>query len=133
MIDHRIGDATEPVGDGAKIIVHVCNDIGGWGRGFVLALSARWPEPEQAYLRWHAGRGSNDFELGAIQLVSVEDDIWVANLIGQHDIIAGSDGPPVRYDAIEAGLAGGEWNQIEAIIERTLGLRRISVTVYDLA
>ena len=27
------GDATQPIGEGTKIIVHVCNDIGGWGRG----------------------------------------------------------------------------------------------------
>ena len=42
-INYVIGDATQPIGDGAKIIVHVCNDIGGWGRGFVLALTKKWP------------------------------------------------------------------------------------------
>jgi hypothetical protein len=34
-INFIVGDATTPIGDGLKIIVHVCNDIGGWGRGFV--------------------------------------------------------------------------------------------------
>lgn len=43
------GDATAPRGEGVKLIVHCCNDPGGWGRGFVLALSRRWPEPEAAY------------------------------------------------------------------------------------
>ena len=41
------GDATRPVGTGNKVLVHVCNDVGGWGRGFVMALSARWSAPEE--------------------------------------------------------------------------------------
>jgi len=41
------GDATQPQAKGVKIIVHCCNDLGGWGKGFVLALRKRWPEPEQ--------------------------------------------------------------------------------------
>lgn len=40
-IAYKRGDATQPVGEGSKVLVHVCNDIGGWGRGFVLAVSAR--------------------------------------------------------------------------------------------
>ena len=31
------GDATVPSVKGVKVIAHVCNDIGGWGKGFVLA------------------------------------------------------------------------------------------------
>ncbi|MFJ9320094.1 macro domain-containing protein [Streptomyces globisporus] len=33
------GDATAPQGKGVKLILHVCNDLGGWGKGFVLG---RW-------------------------------------------------------------------------------------------
>jgi O-acetyl-ADP-ribose deacetylase (regulator of RNase III) len=40
------GDATAPSAKGVKLIAHVCNDIGGWGKGFVVAVSRRWPEPE---------------------------------------------------------------------------------------
>lgn len=155
-ITYVVGDATVPVGAGAKIITHVCNDIGGWGRGFVLALSARWPEPEASYHAWFDGRAGNDFALGALQLVEVEDALWVANMVGQRDVVDGPDGPPVRYDAIEAaltrvadeacaldasvhmprigcGLAGGDWTMVEAIIERSLIARSVPVTVYDLA
>lgn len=35
------GDATRPIEDDPKIIVQVCNEIGGWGAGFVLAISKR--------------------------------------------------------------------------------------------
>ena len=154
-IDFVTGDATAPVGEGQRIIAHVCNDIGGWGAGFVLALSARWREPERAYRQWYEGRADNNFELGATQLVQVEPDLWVANIIGQRDVVDGPDGPPIRYEALEAGLAqladeayamdasvhmprigcglaGGEWALVEQIIERTLSARGVPVTVYDL-
>ena len=154
-IEYVTGDATAPTGPGPKIIAHVCNDVGGWGLGFVLALSRRWREPEEAYLRWYEGRASNDFGLGAVQLVAVGSELWVANLVGQHGLEAGPDGPPVRYDAIEtaltevavqavglgatvhmprigSGLAGGDWSVIEATIERTLSASGVRTVVYTL-
>lgn len=151
-VTYVVGDATRLRAGGPAIIAHVCNDIGGWGRGFVVAVTRRWPEPEREYRRWfRAG-----FELGQIQLVPVEPDLWVANMIGQHDIRRGPDGtPPIRYAAIEqclatladratelgasvhmprigAGLAGGHWDDIEPLILRTLSARDIPVTIYDL-
>jgi O-acetyl-ADP-ribose deacetylase (regulator of RNase III) len=148
------GDATAPRGKGVKLIVHVCNDLGGWGKGFVLALSRRWPGPEAAYRRWHRERAGNDFALGATQFVQVGPYLWVANMVGQRGMRTGSKGPPVRYEAIDAalgavagkagelgasvhmprigcGLAGGRWNRIEPLIERRLISAGIPVTVYD--
>jgi O-acetyl-ADP-ribose deacetylase (regulator of RNase III) len=153
VISYVTGDATHPHGQGPKVICHVCNDIGGWGKGFVLALSRRWPQPEADYRAWH--RSDNDFQLGAIRLVQVEPQLWVANMIGQHGIRPTKDGPPIRYDALDrclstlgdealnlhasvhmprigAGLAGGSWKQIEPLILKQLTERGIAVTVYDL-
>jgi O-acetyl-ADP-ribose deacetylase (regulator of RNase III) len=59
------GDATAPGASGNKIIVHVCNDIGGWGRGFVMALSAKWKEPEMEYRKWY--KSGDNFKLGEVQ------------------------------------------------------------------
>jgi O-acetyl-ADP-ribose deacetylase (regulator of RNase III) len=148
------GDATVPSGEGVKVIAHVCNDIGGWGKGFVLALSRRWPEPEAAYRAWHRDRAHNDFGLGAVQLVHVEPQVWVANMIGQRGIRRGGKGVPVRYEAIDTalarladqairfgasvhmprigcGLAGGKWSRVEPLVAGRLATRGISVTVYD--
>ncbi|MFC9644718.1 macro domain-containing protein [Streptomyces mirabilis] len=148
------GDATAPSVKGVKLIAHVCNDIGGWGKGFVLALSRRWPEPEAAYRAWHRDRAHNDFGLGATQFVQVEKYVWVANLIGQRGIRTGSKGVPVRYEAIGTGLAdvaikaaeldasvhmprigcglaGGDWSRVEPLILRRLVERGVAVTVYD--
>ncbi|MEU3663241.1 macro domain-containing protein [Streptomyces sp. NPDC032940] len=148
------GDATAPPAKGVKVIAHVCNDRGGWGKGFVLAVSRRWPEPEAAYRAWHRDRASNDFGLGAVQLVRVEPYVWVANMIGQHGTRRGSKGAPVRYEAIGTalgrvaghaaelgasvhmprigcGLAGGTWSRVEPLVTERLARQGISVTVYD--
>lgn len=153
-INYVRGDATVPSVKGVKVIAHVCNDIGGWGKGFVLALSRRWPEPEKAYRSWHRDRAANDLDLGAVQLVQVERHVWVANMIGQRGIRTGSKGVPVRYEAIDTalgvladhaaelgasvhmprigcGLAGGKWSRIEPLITGRLVRRGIAVSVYD--
>lgn len=153
-IEYVRGDATMPLGKGPKVIAHVCNDLGGWGKGFVLALSRRWPEPERAYRRWHRERAGNDFGLGAVQLVQVGPLLWVANIVGQRGIRTGSQGVPVRYEAIDAaltalapqalalgasvhlprigcGLAGGRWERVEPLVHARLVVPGLAVTVYD--
>ncbi|MCD6569106.1 MAG: macro domain-containing protein [Deltaproteobacteria bacterium] len=153
-ISYVIGDATYPVGSGTKVIVHVCNDVGAWGKGFVLALSKRWKAPETMYMDWYKGRCDISFTLGEVQFVKVEDDIYVANVIGQKGLRKVGGIPPVRYNAIEeglrkvadfaiedkasihmprigCGLAGGSWDKVEDIINKELIARSIPVTVYD--
>ena len=147
------GDATRPIEDGNKLIVHVCNNIGKWGAGFVLAVSRRWQEPEEAYRRWFAAR--KDFGLGEIQTVQVAPDTIVVNMVAQHGIGRDSYGNiPLRYPAltrclhkvaefaktyrasvhmprIGCGLAGGYWPTVEDIIRETLLEAGVKVTVYD--
>ncbi|MFI9102435.1 Appr-1-p processing protein [Streptomyces fildesensis] len=153
-IEYVRGDATTPLGKGPKAIAHVCNDLGGWGKGFVLAVSRRWPEPERRYRRWHRERAANDFGLGAVQMVQVDRLVWVANMVGQRGMRTGSKGVPVRYEAIDAaleklageaaalgasvhmprigcGLAGGRWERIEPLVQARLVDRGVAVTVYD--
>ena len=146
------GDATAPSSKGTKIIAHICNDIGGWGKGFVLALSKKWPEPERSYRKWHQSKAG--FALGEMSLIQVEPYIYVANMIAQRGTKTGSKGAPIRYDAVEkclstlseeaaklnasvhmprigCGLAGGRWEEIEPLIENTLLCKGIPVYVYD--
>ena len=153
-IEYVLGDATRPVGTGPRVIVHVCNDVGGWGKGFVVALSKRWKSPEESFRRWHKEGGAAPFELGQVQFVEVEPDLWVANLIGQHDIVRKGGVPPVRYGAIRsglervaifakereatihmprigAGLAGGDWTVISSIVDDELVKAGLTVKVYD--
>ncbi len=150
------GDATMPQADGQRIIAHVCNDIGAWGSGFVMAISARWPEPEEEYRLW--AREGPHFELGYTQLVRVDDRTVVANMIAQRGTAsfpAGDGQPPVRYaelggalravgeearktgasvhmPRIGCGLGGGRWDQVRPVIEWSLCRRGVPVTIYDL-
>jgi len=152
---YKTGDATVPVSAGHRIIIHICNDVGKWGKGFVLSLSKRWKKPEEEYRRWY--RSQNRFLLGEIQEVNVQSDTTIINMIAQHDIKSDKDGkPPIRYDALETclekvakiakyngssvhgpkfgcGLGGcKDWSIIENIIKKTLISKGINVTIYDL-
>ena len=84
-ITYLKGDATSPVGDGLKIIIHVCNCNNGWGRGFVLALSAKWKEPEAEFRKLFVGLPQSEWInlLGDAQPVLVEKNIVVVNMIAQ--------------------------------------------------
>lgn len=143
------GDATNPLGKGVKILAHVCNNFGGWGKGFVLAISKKWKEPEAQYREW--SRKGEDFDLGNVQFVEARSDIIVANMIAQK----GFGGEAVKYDHLRtclakvrehaksqnasvhgpkfgSGLAGGCWAKIEKIIEEELCEKGIDVTIYTL-
>src|SRR6476661_1022578 len=98
------GDATCPQAKGNKLVCHVCNDIGGWGKGCVLAISKRWEEPEAEYRAWYASGKEGGFALGEVQFVQAERYIWVANMVAERGTRTGSSGPPIRYDALASCL-----------------------------
>ena len=148
------GDATLPTGEGRYVIAHLCNDIGVWGRGFVVALARRYPNAEAEYRAWSRRKADPPFVLGQVQFVEVAAQTWVANMIGQHGI--GRRGPttPIRYDAVReclgrvrafaqerkatiqmprigCGLAGGDWEVVSKIVEEELVLPGLAVMVLD--
>ena len=152
------------------LIVHVVNDKGAFGSGFVVPLGDNFPWCEEAYHRWHEGKvsmnlyntwkstpdgiqgGKPKFELG--QTLFVEDnqkmlEPWVAHCCAQ--TLGGKR--PLFYnklaDCMEqvalvcqelklnihapkfgSGLAGGNWDFIENLIEDIWG--HLSVTIYEL-
>jgi O-acetyl-ADP-ribose deacetylase (regulator of RNase III) len=125
------------------------NDHGGWGRGFVLAVSKRWPQAEKDYREWEkVGRGADEastpFQLGEVSISKVETNLGVAHMLAQHGYIGPDNPTPLSYEAlaqclrklatvaaaqnasihmprIGAGLAGGEWSRIKRIVEQELG------------
>jgi O-acetyl-ADP-ribose deacetylase (regulator of RNase III) len=112
LLSYVTGDATEPQGQGNHLIVHCVNNIGVWGAGFVLALSAKWKAPEAEYRAWFQlekrDAGYCDrfgLPLGEVQCVQVTPEITVLNLVGQQGTCRNRWGrPPIRYDAIDQGL-----------------------------
>jgi len=149
-VTYVTGDATAPA-DRPAVIAHICNDVGGWGKGFVLAISKRWKAPEAAYRDWYAS--GEEFGLGSTQLVEVEPGLYVANMVAQRDIRAHGGVPPIRYEALHralealdqkvapetsihmprigCGLAGGTWDEVSAIVDETLVAAGREVVVYD--
>jgi O-acetyl-ADP-ribose deacetylase (regulator of RNase III) len=102
-IKYVIGDATRPTGGlETKVIVHCCNNIGVWGKGFVTAISKRWPHVRDAYLSLENEYGT--INIGLVQYVEAETFIVVANLIGQIGIASRDNPSPVWYPAIKYGL-----------------------------
>lgn len=162
QIIYLTGDATEPVGDGPKIIAHICNDYGGWGRGFVLALSAKDRRPENTY---RARIHQNVAPLGDVYMAPFDPtgqgritvDLLVANMVAQHGNStpetpvavdykalweclctvgekASALGSSVHMPRIGTGLGGGDWAVIEDLIVRSLvEIHGVDVYVYNLA
>jgi len=157
VINYVNGDATQPQGEGPKFLIHVVNDVGLWGAGFVLAVSRRWPQPEAAYKGWHAVRDRLPevrFELGNVQTVKVGSELSVINMIAQQGVGRRAGGIPLDYVSLKdclkrvaelakpleasthmprigCGLAGGKWSVVEQIIDETLIEAGVPVTVYD--
>lgn len=147
------GDEWQP-----KILAHVVNDRGWWGKGFVLALNKSFPEPKRAYQTW--ARLECGFELGNVQFVPLDEYdhiVQVANMIAQHGVKPDKDTgrPPIRYGALHraldrvgeeavragasvhvprigTGLAGGKWSRIEPMLLGLVEDHGVDVYVYDL-
>jgi hypothetical protein len=104
-----------------KTIPHVCNNLGLWGSGFVLAVSKKWPmeleerSPEWQYREWgkHAKEDSgipstNSFMLGNVQWVNTTplengmpspSTVSVVNMIAQHETVR-TNPKPIRYESL---------------------------------
>lgn len=153
-IQYVVGDATKPEGAGHKYILHVVNDKGAWGAGFVLALSRRWKQPEQDYREWAKGNANVPFALGQVLFSSPLSGVTVVNMLAQKGLRSPDNPCPLSYPALRrcleaaardartlgasvhmprvgCGLAGGEWNRVAKIVQEELCDKGIPVTVYD--
>lgn len=148
MIHYLDGDATRPVKLPAYI-VHIVNTEGGWGAGFVIAVTRAFGNgPESSYRCWSR---EEDFRLGKIQIVPVNNDISVVNMIAQTGFMTAKNQHPLHLKALRqclkqvymavkdtnitvhmprigCGLAGGTWNEVEPIIKATM---TVDTYVYD--
>lgn len=149
------GDTLMPVGpdDQPKVIMHIVNDEGGWGRGFVMPLGTKWPDARSTYKEWFK---TLDFALGKVMACPVGDNIWVCHMVAQKGFKKSGDsfgktyvnyehlekcleevftfaqhiGATVHAPKIGTGLGGGDWAVIKPMIESKSG--NIPVTIYEL-
>jgi O-acetyl-ADP-ribose deacetylase (regulator of RNase III) len=148
------GDATQPRGEGAKIVCQLVNDRAiRWApKGFVAAVRKRWPEAQDAYSSWIKKMPQYE-RLGKVHLWS-KGDITIASLIAQEGW-GPAPAPRIRYAAlaaclaqvcrqaetsnatvhmprIGAGQAGGNWDIVEELVTDKLLTRGVTTVIYDL-
>jgi O-acetyl-ADP-ribose deacetylase (regulator of RNase III) len=144
MLKYRKGDLLDNIKPN-DVIVHCCNDVGGFGAGFAKALSDKYPKVQKKFFEWARTKDDEDtdYVLGNIQSVALKTadnhTFYVVNMIGQHGVISRDNPHPIRYYALGramenvsdvfddlqfryiapkfgAGLAGGNWECIESLI-----------------
>src|SRR5205809_3784720 len=82
-IRYLIGDASEPRGNGLRIIAHVVNDkTSNWGRGFALAVARKWPSVATEFQEWATSNKGN-LSLGKSHLSEVTENLGIFHMIAQ--------------------------------------------------
>lgn len=101
------GDLFKSIDGKTPILVpHVCNDIGGWGSGFVVAISKFDNTAEDSYRKWFNREPSISMvtslrtALGETQVVWCKDKVEIANMCAQHRTITMGESKPIRYWAL---------------------------------
>jgi len=137
-ISYVVGDATKPcVNDGLRIIIHINNNLGGWGSSFIVALSKKWKEPEQKYRAWHKEQESCDgiMVLGDMQIVPVKDQygtLYVANMVAQEGFASQDNPVALRYQSLYQCMKKVDrwaqaWIEVMGRIDRKKAFSEISI------
>jgi O-acetyl-ADP-ribose deacetylase (regulator of RNase III) len=134
----------------ASIIAHGVNCRGGFGSGVAGQIAKSYPEVKRAYLRWFE---QGKWKPGEVQVVMADDKRLFANMAtqdtygakGKHVIetavkqcldtlltMAAKEGYTVAMPKIGSGLGGGDWDEIEPILEEVVERTGASVEVYSL-
>ena len=148
-LNYKQGDVTKITEK--CVIAHICNDVGLWSRGFVNEITKTFgEEPRNKYREWYMKY--RILKLGDVQFVHVNENITIANMIGQKGVREIANTKPIRYDALKealtkvmmkytdirmpfigTGLAGGSWDIIEPILIELLEMfEKCTITVYKL-
>jgi O-acetyl-ADP-ribose deacetylase (regulator of RNase III) len=155
FVEYLIGDATEPVGTGERVILQIVNNrTSTWApMGFAGAVKKKWPQAQAQFHAWALDKAN--FALGRNHCVEVAPDLHVISMVAQAGYGA-STVPRLRYEALRdclraaaefakernasvhmprigVGQAGGSWSVIRDLIEEEIGWKGLKAFVYDLA
>lgn len=146
MVKYVQGDLFD---SGADLIAHGCNCRGGFGSGVAYTMAQKYPKARWYYLDKFDEDG---WHLGEVQFVHMSNGKWVANCATQDAFMprgkchadygairtamglvkdfAKGKSLSLAMPKIGAGLAGGDWNTIEAILNEVFS--DYDITVYYL-
>ena len=151
MITYEVGDATVPFERGRTLIIHVVNNVGLWGSGFVVPLGKKYPKAREKFLD-HVGH----MQLGKTDFVTVESyKLVIANMCAQNGVRSDRNPHPLKYGPLAtcidhvcyyaaknsyrilapkfgSDLAGGSWPKIESIFYEALDTYQVEATVRTL-
>lgn len=141
--------------DGHNTLIHICNNKGGWGKGFVLALSKFNKLPEKVFK--DSFKDDINCSLGCIQNIEISKKLMVVNMIAQNGYKSNTNPIPLDYGALDmclesisdqiikckifttiiapkigTGLAGGNWTLIESLLTKHFTEKGIPVTIYEI-
>lgn len=147
MITYHVGNLFDAEKKNC-IIAHVCNNMGGWGSGFVVPLGRNYPKAREEYYN------NTSYILGHTQLVEISQisKVYVANMIAQ--TLGGKR--PLYYNHLArcmdqvrdyakafevkiyaplfgSKLAGGNWDFIEQLIIDSWNSCHLDVHIFQLA
>ena len=117
-IIYRKGNLFDHIREG-DCLIHVVNNVGLWGVGFVTPLSVMFPEVRLAYKHWETDvnilpvriTNTGRFKLGENQTVVCTPDrnerkgtfnkpIWIVNMVAQDGVRDGDNPHPLQYTAL---------------------------------
>lgn len=145
------GDATQPRGDGIKIIGQVINTSGAMGFSFGRAVATKYPDAKKSVQEWK--KDKKEFTLGKSRNVKINDNLYIFQMLAQEGVRGKYGSVPLKYNslktclvnlyetaselqasvhmpAIGAGQAKGDWNIIKGMIYNELVRNGIDVTIY---
>jgi len=127
------------------VIAHGCNCFCVMGAGIAKSIKENFPE---AYREDQKTKKGDQKKLGTCNYVTTNTGLIVVNAYTQYDY--SGKGPQVDYDAVAtcmrwikkeflgkriglprigAGLAGGNWERIEKIINKELGREDVTIVI----
>lgn len=151
MIKYIKGDLLDAFDSGdVKIIAHGCNCVGGFGSGIAGQIAERFPLARVRYKELH---GSGGTELGFFQTNHIEGKGYIINCGTQRECLPRGQ-KHVDYDSVRkvmqlllsfsknlgitpaipkigCGLAGGEWDVVEKIVNDIFKDSEIFVYILD--